>query len=561
MEENQPHIFVTGHRNPDVDSIAAATGLAELRRRQGIVPITALCPGIMPERARCLFEKFHYPVPTCRNDIYIRAVDLMKQDIPVIREGTPLFEAVKMLRESNLQRLPVVGKKGALLGMLSPMTLLSRLLDMGDDTANGLTGRVIHTSIDLIARVTEARVLNQSDSQLKQDFKVYVAAMGIDSFEAHLPAGEDRNLAVIIGDRPELHLRALQRRIRILIVTGDKPVEPLILQEAKRSKVSILQTSLDSATVIRRLKFSVPVEYFGFGEVKLELKLHDRIRAFRSKILNHPEDVLPVIDENRTFAGVLLKRSLTGESPFRVMLVDHNEVDQSLPGVEELPIMEVVDHHRIGMMPTATPIKITADVVGSSCTLVASMFKSSGESLTPELAGILLGGIVSDTLNLKSPTTVALDRRMLEWLEKISGVQGSELMAWLSAIDSPLASKSAEEVISSDRKDYVDGRFRFALLQVEETNLELLHQRQQELLACMHKTLEQDHLDFMGLLVTDAVRENSELLMIGSADVLQNLPYLKLNESHFALPGILSRKKQLLPQILSITASLNQEEF
>ena len=249
-----------------------------------------------------------------------------------------------------------------------------------------------------------------------------------------------------------------------------------------------------------------------------------------------------------------MKKSISEAPPHRLILVDHNEMDQSIPGAEEIPIIEVVDHHRIGMQPTISPIKFTGDVVGSTCTLVASMFKSLGESLTPDLAGILLGGIVTDTLNLKSPTTSPLDRKMLEWLEKISGVSATSLMAELSQIDSPLASSTPEVVINSDRKTYTNGKYKFSLSQVEETNLELLHQRQDELIKAMAEVQNAEGLNFIGLLVTDAVRETSEMLIIGANEIIRDLPYKAIGPNLFDLPDVLSRKKQLLPQVLFITS-------
>ena len=260
------------------------------------------------------------------------------------------------------------------------------------------------------------------------------------------------------------------------------------------------------------------------------------------------------IGDDAKLAGVVTKRQFNAPPPFRMILVDHNETAQGIPGLEEIPVIEVVDHHRIGMMPTAQPIKFTGDIVGSTCTLVAMMYRASGESLTPECAGILLGGVVSDTLNLRSPTTAPLDHRMCEWLEKISGVKGADLMADLMKLDSPLISKSAEEVINGDRKNYEDNHFRFAVAQVEENNLELLHQRLPELERAVSEAVRQDSLDFFALLVTDPVRGNSELLMEGLPAVLKRMPYSRTPDGIFLLPGVLSRKKQLLPQLLSITS-------
>lgn len=549
----EPRIFVSGHRNPDIDSIASAYALAELRRRQGVKQITAVCPGMLPERAAWLFKRFGVKPPDSRNDIHVRLSDMADDRVPVIEADTTLLDAVTVLKDSAMPRLPVVEKDKTFLGMLSPLTLLSKLLNVGCDSENSLTGRRVHSSIRLIRQVLNAETLTCFEDEAIQDFCVYVAAMSQDNFEKHLPQTH-HELAVITGDRPEIHIRALARPIRLLIVTGNCPVEKLIVDEAEKRRVTILRTPYDSASVIRRIKFSMPVRFADFAEDSFLLSTHDLLRDVRSDVLSAPEDVYPVIGDDAKLAGVVTKRQFNAPPPFRMILVDHNETAQGIPGLEEIPVIEVVDHHRIGMMPTAQPIKFTGDIVGSTCTLVAMMYRASGESLTPECAGILLGGVVSDTLNLRSPTTAPLDHRMCEWLEKISGVKGADLMADLMKLDSPLISKSAEEVINGDRKNYEDNHFRFAVAQVEENNLELLHQRLPELERAVSEAVRQDSLDFFALLVTDPVRGNSELLMEGLPAVLKRMPYSRTPDGIFLLPGVLSRKKQLLPQLLSITS-------
>lgn len=549
----EPRIFVSGHRNPDIDSIASAYALAELRRRQGVKQITAVRPGMLPERAAWLFKRFGVKPPDSRNDIHVRLSDMADDRVPVVEADTTLLDAVTVLKDSAMPRLPVVEKDKTFLGMLSPLTLLSKLLNVGCDSENSLTGRRVHSSIRLVRQVLNAENLTCFEDDAIQDFCVYVAAMSQDNFEKHLPQTH-HELAVIAGDRPEIHIRALARPIRLLIVTGNCPVEKLIVDEAEKRRVTILRTPYDSASVIRRIKFSMPVRFADFAEDSLVLSTHDLLRDVRSDVLSAPEDVYPVIGDDAKLAGVVTKRHFNAPPPFRMILVDHNETAQGIPGLEEIPVIEVVDHHRIGMMPTAQPIKFTGDIVGSTCTLVAMMYRASGESLTPECAGILLGGVVSDTLNLRSPTTAPLDHRMCEWLEKISGVKGADLMADLMKLDSPLISKSAEEVINGDRKNYEDNHFRFAVAQVEENNLELLHQRLPELEQAVSEAVRKDSLDFFALLVTDPVRGNSELLMEGAPAILKRMPYSKAPDGIFLLPGVLSRKKQLLPQLLSITS-------
>ena len=546
-------IFVSGHRNPDLDSLASSAALAELRRMQGLGDVVAICPGALPPRGRYLFERFHVTPPASRSDFYLRVRDVMQPELPVISPGTTLLDAVKQLNRSGHPRLPVVSADGTFKGMLSPLALLSHLLDIGHDIGLSLTGRLIHSSIDLMTHVLEADVLTGCDTSDLQPFKVYVAAMGVDSFETHLPNNEERNLALICGDRPEIHLRILERRIRLLIVTGNRAPEPLIIQAARQQGVTILQTRLDSATAIRRLRFSVPVEEFTALLPQVTLSPKDRLHNASRRIMSSQEDVIPVVGEDGRYAGAVLKHSLSAPPPYQMILVDHNEPEQSLPGIDEIPIIEVVDHHRIGMRPTAAPIKFTGDIVGSTCTLVAGMYRSAGIPLSPSMAGLLLGGLVSDTLNLKSPTTSEMDRSILAWLEELSGVKATDLMSELQSIESLLSSKSPQEILDSDRKSYKNGKYSFSLSQVEETKLELLHQRQDELLAAMEKIRKAERLDFIGLMVTDATRETSELLVQGTEDIIYALPYPKIADSLYSLPGVLSRKKQLLPQILFIT--------
>ncbi len=473
-----------------------------------------------------------------------------------------LFEAVSLLRENRLPRLPVVDKDNVFLGTLSGLALLSNLLSIGGDAdgGSGLTGRRMFSSIKMICKVLNSEVLTGEELDKEQDFEVYVAAMSGDTFEEHLPQCVEK-LAVIVGDRPDVQMRCVERKVRLMIITGDCPVKPWVLRQAQENKVSIILTKLDSAASIRRLKFSVPVRAaIQKEDDELILSVADRLRDVRKRIVESHEDVIPVLENDGTLAGVILKQRLHETPPYRMILVDHNEIEQSPPGAEEIPVIEVVDHHRIGMMPTAVPIRFTGDVVGSTCTLVAQMYRSAGERLTPEMAGLLLGGVVSDTLALKSPTTSDMDLRICEWLEKLSGVNRDDLMNELLRIDSALAVKPALEVISVDRKDYSDGKIKFALSQVEETNLELLTHRLEELTSEITRVIDDEKLDFFGLLVTDAVRGNSEFLAFGDNGIIRNIPYQRKENGIFLLPGVLSRKKQLLPQILSITASL-QDHF
>lgn len=558
QSQQQPIVFVSGHRSPDIDSLAAACGLAELRRRQGMTTVQALCPGIMPERGRFLFKKFAIPEPPVRNDVYVRIADIMAAPPAVLHAGTTLWDGFEALRATGYQRLPVVDAQGKYLGMLSPMCVLNNFLSLNDQDASLLSGRACKSSIDLMARVIGAKFITAFHTDCIQQFLIYVAAMQADSFEAHLPQERSRELAVIAGDRPEIHLRVLRRKIRLLIVTGGLPVDPAVVEEARRQEVTILCCNSDSASVIRRLPFAVPVEDAGLRGHTLILSPEDKLRDAAPKITSHFEDVMPVIHPDGNLAGLVLKNQVAQPPPFRMILVDHNEIDQSLPGIEAIPVIEIVDHHRLKTIPTDQPIRFTADTVGSTCTIVAGMFKEAGQSLSAGLAGLLLSGIVTDTLNLRSPTTSPMDEKMAKWLSAIAKVTGEELMEELSRIASPLAASNAADALSADRKKYSECGLDFALAQIEETNLELLAERHDELATAMEKICRQEKLECFGLLVTDPVRENSRLMLYGKTKFARALPYRQLTEDCYDLPGVLSRKKQLLPQILTAIRSTAQ---
>ena len=277
----------------------------------------------------------------------------------------------------------------------------------------------------------------------------------------------------------------------------------------------------------------------------------DRVHDIRKAALRNSHNHFPVVDEQGRLVGTLLKRAFAEEPPYRMILVDHNELEQGIPGLEEIPIVEVVDHHRIAFAPTKDPIKYTADVLGSTCTIVARLYRAAGERPTREIAGVLIAGIVSDTLFFQSPTTTETDRAMCAWLEKLCGESAASIFEGLSSVASPLTSMSAEQALASDAKTYSEGGMKFILAQIEESNMTVFHHKADELSAAMDATVKGAGLDFMALMVTDPVSGNSELLFRGAESVSRSLPYRRGEQGTWLMPGVLSRKKQLLPEIIS----------
>ena len=302
---------------------------------------------------------------------------------------------------------------------------------------------------------------------------------------------------------------------------------------------------------IAKADLSIPVGKAPLHHCAQTLVESDRVHDISKSAIRNAHNHFPVVDEDGKLLGTVLKRAFAEEPPYRMILVDHNETEQGIPGVEELPVVEVVDHHRIAFAATKDPIKYTADVVGSTCTLVARMYRGAGLRPTKEMAGVMIAGIVSDTLLFQSPTTTETDRQMCAWLEKLCGESAAAILDGLMSVASPLTSMSADQAIASDAKVYSEGGRKFVLAQIEESNGAVFHRHAQELAVAMERTIQADGLDFMALMVTDPVRGNSELLFRGSDAIRRALPYRRSDRGTLLMPGVLSRKKQLLPEILA----------
>lgn len=551
-------IYVCGHRNPDVDTVTSAYALAELRRKTGMEGVEALCPGRLPPRAKWVFDHFGAEPPRSKSDVYLKVSDLVSTDVPALDAAKTLRTSLKTLDESGEAELCVVDGEGKFIGLLEPAALLAQFLSIsGDQRAMSLAGRTVSASEALIRDALNAEALTGGSGTEICNWDVFVAASSVESFGnrmAEFKAKSANRIIVVCGDRAEIHLDVIEREIPMLVVTGSSEVRPSVLAAARAMGTTILRTKYDSAKTTRLLKLAAPTGSIALEKDGVVLHPADRAHDIKKMVFSSPDNIFPVVDEKRRLAGVV-RKSVFAEPPrYAMILVDHNETDQGIPGLEELPVIEVVDHHRIAIRATPEPIKYTADVVGSTCTLVSLMFRAAGLQPERKTAGILLAGLVSDTLLFQSPTTADVDRKMATWLESLCGETAQSIMDGLLSVPGPLSSMTAAQAVDSDRKTYTEGRRKFSLGQIEEMNFLLFHKHAAELEKAMDETMAREGLDFIGLLATDPVRGDSEFLYRGDDVVRRSLPY-KQDGSFFLLPGILSRKKQLLPQILTV---LNQ---
>ena len=547
---------VIGHKNPDTDCIAAAAGYAELKRRLGLPRVSAACAGLPSARTEFLFKRFQVPLPAVLSDVFPRVRDVLDPNPPIVRAGQTLLQALALLQRTRRRRLPVVDAQGGYLGMLSLFDLADRMVQKDWETdhegaGDGLVGREVQASLTHMAEVLQAKPLAWRDETNIETFEVYVGAMRAATLASRMSTRDRRHVALVVGDREEVHRLAVALKLRLLILTGNSPMEEDLVREAGAAGVSILRTPFDSATTIRRIKFSAPSELRIQPDAAV-LQAGEKLSDLQALFASEREEAFAVVDGQGKLEGVLWKFDLEREPPLQLILVDHNEIAQAVEGAQEVPIVEIIDHHRVDPPATPRPIVFLNDVIGATCTLVAEQFRRFGQAPPPALAGVLMGGIITDTLLLRSPTSTPRDEAALRWLQELSGADPARLAEEIFQVGSCIATLSPRQVLTADKKDYRGTRGAFAVAQVEEVGYENFHRQRAALLLEMEALRKEEQLALFGLLVTNVVRESSLLLCVGEKRLLDRLGYNRLDEQTFDLPGIVSRKKQLLPQLLNL---------
>lgn len=554
--KREPHVIVIGHKNPDTDAIAAAAGYAELKRMMGMANCHAACAGLPSLRTEFLFKRFDVPLPPVLGDVYPRVKDVLDPNPPTVGAGQTLLDAMSLLQKTRWHRIPVVDAKGGYVGMVSLFDLADRMVLQAGSTdfegeGGGLMGREIHTSIAHINEVLKARALSLYRDGVVEALEVYVGAMSESTLRERMSRRDPQRIALVAGDRHEIHKLAVDLKLRLMIVTGNFPVDEDLLDIARSQGTSILHTPFDSATTVRRLKFSAPTELM-LQENVTTFGSEEKLSDIHDVIASEHEDIFPVVDEKNKLEGVLTKESLESELPLKLILVDHNELAQAIDGADEVPIIEMLDHHRLGSQQTQTPITFINEVVGSSCTLVTEQFRRFGHKPTPQMAGILMGGVITDTLMLRSPTSTPRDEAAIAFLKEINGADPKKLSEEVLSVGSSIATQPPRNVLTADKKDYTTARYKFAVAQVEEVGFENFFSHRGDLLKEMKNLRREEKYDFIGLLVTNVVRETSMMLCVGEKRILDRINYTRLDENTFDLPGVLSRKKQLLPHLLKV---------
>lgn len=539
-------LLVIGHRNPDTDAICSAIGYAEFKRRTGYPMAVAARCGDTNDRIDFVLRTFGMPAPRFVADVSPTVNDVMQRELVSIAPGATLVEALGVMDEKGIRVLPVLNHEGLCRGLVSVFKM-NRLFC---PTPNRLfDSRRVLATIDNVARVLGATIATATEREKEQDLILMIAAMNADSFAARLRKFPPEKMLVITGDRRDIQELAVAAGVRVLVITGGFDVEPQIQEKAAAQGTSVILSPHDTATTTMLCRGAIRVEHM-IHEKFLSFREDELLADARAVAATSEFHAFPVLDEQQRMVGILAKSDFLRRVERKIILVDHNELAQAVPGAEQVEILEVIDHHRLGALTTAQPILFRNEPVGSTSTIVADCFLRQQVELPRPIAGLLLAGLVSDTLNLSSPTTTQRDVQVLKELEEISGIRAAEFTEKLFASGSALIALPAERAITVDCKEFSEQGKTFSVAQIEELDFNQFRKRKEELAEALEEYRRKKEYYFSALLVTDVVRKTSILLLAAPAAFLRLIAYPSKEPGVYELAGVVSRKKQVLPYLI-----------
>jgi len=543
-----------GHKNPDTDAICSALAYADLLRQTRLPDAVAACCGPPNARTEWVLHLAGVNRPPLMSDVNLRAVDLCRREVSTARSSDSVIESYREMAAHHYRSLPVVDGDGILQGMLALQDLLALLIPATDHDDHA---RRVTASMEKIAQILEADIVNfGGNDDVEQEFVMMVAGSSEPVMQDRISRLPKDELLIITGDRVGVQLHAVEAGVRCLVVTGGFRPSEAIVHAAKTKGTTILATDRDTASTTqlirggRSIQSAVSTEFISFSpETKLQA-IKERLKSNRDQVL------FPVSDpETNRLIGVFSRADLVNPERPRLILVDHNEFSQAVSGAEVAEIVEVLDHHRLsGNLVTKEPIQFINKAVGSTCTIVGSAFR--GHQLEPSrgIAVCICAGIISDTLNLTSPTTTDEDRSVLEWASRIAGIDVDRFKEEFFSAGSVLRGGNYDDAVGSDRKEFVESGYRVSISQVEEIGFDYFWPAREALQEELRRLVREHQLDLACLMITDITLNDSLLLIEAPTEIRQKIGYPRKDSHLFILKGVVSRKKQLFPFIGSILA-------
>jgi manganese-dependent inorganic pyrophosphatase len=539
-------VLVFGHRNPDTDAICSAIAYADLLQQTTRPDAVAACCGPPNKRTEYVLRRAGLPVPRLVMDVRPQVEDVCRRGVVTASFGDVFYEAYQRMKEGDLRAIPVVDDRRQVVGVLSVLDLMDLFFH---EAADVTLARTVSSSLQKMCDVLGGTLLHAVDPGRRDELLVMVGAMSSEGFTERMQRYPSERLLVVCGDRPTIQLPAIEQGVRALVITGGFKVSSGLVELAKARGVSLILSPFDTVNTTLRLKSSQFIDPVVARDV-ITVPGRATVAEAREIAERSTQPVFPVVGDDGALVGLAFKSDLISPPRPQLVLVDHNELGQAVAGADEAEIVEVLDHHRLGGgLKSAQPIRFINEPVGSTCTLVARQFRAAGIVPKPGVALCMASGIISDTLNLRSPTTTDVDRDVLVWLRSLCGVDLDAYAREFFEIGSALRSSTPAEVIREDCKEFTEAGVRFSISQIEENGFDLFWERKDDLRGALEDFAKRNRLAFSALLVTDVVTNGSLLLLSQDSGAWEDANYPRLDRGLYSLKNVVSRKKQLLPLI------------
>jgi manganese-dependent inorganic pyrophosphatase len=534
-------VYVTGHRNPDTDSIAAAIGYAELKTRldpeNEYVPVRL---GDLNPQTTWVLERSGAPLPGFLAHVKLRAVDLMQREFPRIKEDDPVREAGLAMAHADTDLVPVVDCDGVLTGVVTTRALARRYIRESRESSMLREATYIHAVTPLL----EGELLTGDDRPLSG--RVWVHSMNLST-----PSGITDGDVVVVGNRADAQKVVIGLGVALVVVSNGIRPDEEVVEEARRRGVAVISSPLDTYVSARMITLAAPCR--GLMERDpLVVTPDDLVSEVSEQIKESHHGTAVVVDDAQRPVGLITRSDLVSPPRRRVVLVDHAEQAQSVPGVEQAEIVEILDHHHIGSIETKVPVLATFDPVGSTATLVVERFRHNGMEPSRQTAMVLLAAVLSDTVILNSPTTTGRDHAVVEYLERVLAVDGREFGREMFEATADVSGVTADELVRRDAKNYQSGSGQpFTVAQVEVVGKSLMD-RKDELLDAMRREQVRKGVQLYALMITDVLDKGTELLIAGDTHAVGRAFGVEARDHVIDLPGVMSRKKQVAPKLLAL---------
>lgn len=538
---NQKQVFVIGHKNPDCDSVCSAIGYAYFKnivdKRYLYIPARA---GELNSETQFVLEKFDFELPMEIESLAPTASDMELKKPVVASPYDSLKDVASLMKEKNIRTVPIVDSTRKLLGIIGLKDIAEHYID-----AMGF-GDLSTTPIDLniLLDTLDAKVITNPKNIEKLMGKIFIAAMQKARILNRIRAGD----VVILGDRTDVQIGLINTGCSALIITGNSSISQEVISLATEKGTAIISSPHDTFATAKLFDLSTPLHSIMSKDVPVA-GLYTRISEIKREVVESKYRCVLLVDGNNRLIGIVTRTDLLQPISKKVILVDHNEISQAVDGVQEAEILEIIDHHRVGDISTLMPIHVHNEPIGSTCTIISGFMFLHRIDIPPEIAGLLLSGILSDTLILTLSTTTSRDKEVAHKLADILDVEIEEYGKELLTASISIKKKSAKEILLHDFKEYLLGTKKVGVGQIMVLNDEEIRAKEEDIKSEMEHLRKKKQYDLVAFLITNLLRKGEEILVKGDKRIIEKAFAVKIQNDKCAIPETLSRKKDFIPAI------------